>query len=208
LTDFATAARLIVETGQRLDARGWAPASAGNYSMRLTDGDIAITVSGAHKGRLASYQVMRVAVDGTPLEPKKPSAETLLHCLVYEIDPGAQAVLHTHSVAGTVLSRVLEGQPAIHLSDYEVLKIYPHCDTHETSVAMPLVANSQDMVALADELRPLLTGQSPLLPAFYIAGHGLYAWGPTIAAAENVVEACEFLLECEWEILKFKGETR
>jgi methylthioribulose-1-phosphate dehydratase len=208
LTDFATATRAIVETGQRLDRRGLAPASAGNYSMRLGDGSIAITVSGAHKGRLTAEQVMRVAPDGTPLDDKKPSAETLLHCLVYEINPSAGAVLHTHSVAGTVLSRMLAGSKEIGLSGYEVLKIYPHCDTHETSVAMPLVDNSQDMVALSAQMKPLLTGQSPLLPAFYIREHGLYAWGPDMEAAENVVEASEFLLACEWEVFKLKGETR
>jgi methylthioribulose-1-phosphate dehydratase len=208
LTDFATAAKAIVEVGQRLDRRGLAPASAGNYSMRLDDGTIAITVSGAHKGRLTTDGVMRVAADGTPLDAKKPSAETLLHCLAYEVDPSAGAVLHTHSVAGTVLSRTVAGADAIVLSGYEVLKIYPHCDTHETSVALPLVANSQDMPALSDQLRPLLTGQAPLLPAFYIREHGLYAWGPTMEAAENVVEASEFLLACEWELLKLKGAVR
>ncbi len=208
MTDFAAAARAIVETGQRLDRRGWAPASAGNYSLRLDDGTLAITVSGAHKGRLTGDQVMRVSVEGTPLDDRTPSAETLLHCLVYQVDPSAGAVLHTHSVAGTVLSRALAGAPSIELSGYELLKIYPPCDTHETSVALPLVDNSQDMAALADELRPLLTGQGPLLPAFYIAGHGLYAWGPNMETAENVVEACEFMIACEWETLKLKGATR
>ena len=37
------------------------------------------------------------------------------------------------------------------------------------------------------------------VPAFYIRGHGLYAWGPTMEAAEMMVEACEFLLACAWE---------
>ncbi|MEI9852881.1 MAG: class II aldolase/adducin family protein [Sphingomonas sp.] len=86
-----------------------------------------------------------------------------------------------------------------------MLKIFPGIDTHATSVAMPLVDNSQDMRALAEQLRPILTRQSPLLPAFYIGGHGLYAWGPTIDAAEHVVEASEFLIACEWETLKLKG---
>lgn len=198
MTDFASAAPAIVETGRRLDARGLAPATAGNYSMRLADGSIAVTVSGAHKGRLTEAQVMRVSPEGASLDGKKPSAETLLHCLVYAVDPGAGAVLHTHSVAGTVLSRALPGD-GITLSDYELLKVYPGTGTHAVSVTLPLVYNSQDMAALAAELRPLLERQSPLLPVFYIRGHGLYAWGPTMAAAENIVEGSEFLLACAWE---------
>ncbi|CAN5129348.1 methylthioribulose 1-phosphate dehydratase [soil metagenome] len=198
----------LIEAGNRLDARGLAPATAGNYSMRLDDGSILITVSGSHKGRLTDTQLMRVAPDGTPIDPAKSSAETLLHCLVYAVDPTAGAVLHTHSVAGTVLSRALADREGIELADYELLKIFPGVSTHEGSVTLPLVDNSQDMPALAAQLRPLLERQNPLLPAFYIRGHGLYAWGPTIEAAEIMVEGCEFLLACAWEELKLKGMGR
>lgn len=207
MTDFATAADQIVAVGRKLDQRGLAPATAGNYSVRLADGSVAVTVSGAHKGRLTTDKVMQVTPAGDPLDGKKPSAETLLHCLVYAIDPSAGAVLHTHSIPGVALSRALAGTDAIILSGYELLKIYPGIDTHETGVAMPLVDNSQDMAALADILRPLLTAQSPLLPAFYIRGHGLYAWGPDMEAAENIVEATEYLLACEWEAAKLRGPT-
>ncbi|WP_066656807.1 MULTISPECIES: methylthioribulose 1-phosphate dehydratase [unclassified Sphingomonas] len=206
MDDAAAAAALIVETGRRLDARGLAPATAGNYSIRLADGSIAVTVSGAHKGRLTPDGVMRVDATGRPLDAKRPSAETLLHCLVYECDPGAGAVLHTHSVSGTVLSRALGD--AIVLSGYELLKIFPGTDTHDTSIAIPIVDNSQDMTALAQQLRPVLAAQRPIVPAFYIRGHGLYGWGPTMDAAENMIEAIEFLLTCAWEELKREGAKR
>lgn len=204
----ASVAKALVEVGRRLDQRGLAPATAGNYSARLSDGTIAVTVSGSHKGRLTLEDIMRVSADGRALDEKKPSAETLLHCLVYEIDPGAGAILHTHSVAGTVLSRALGDEEAILFSGYELLKIFPGVDTHETSVALPLVDNSQDMRALADRLRPLLVRQAPLLPAFYIVGHGLYAWGATLDMAEHVVEASEFLIACAWEERKLEGARR
>lgn len=204
MTDFAQAAQAIVAVGNRLDARGLAPATAGNYSMRLNDGTIAITVSGAHKGRLDADQVMRVSPQGESLDGKKPSAETLLHCLIYRLDPLAGAVLHTHSVAGTVLSMATPGD-AIVLSGYELLKAFPGIDTHDVTVAMPVVDNSQDMAALAAELEPRLSATDPMLPAFYIRGHGLYAWGSTMAAAEMIVEASEFLLACALEAMKLKG---
>lgn len=203
MSDFADAAEAICAVGQRLDARGLAPATAGNYSQRLGDGSIAITVSGAHKGRLTPDQVMRVDAGGRSLDGKKPSAETLLHCLIYRIDTQAGAVLHTHSVAGTVLSMATPGD-AILLSGYELLKAYPGTDTHDVTRAMPLVANSQDMGAMAAELEPRLIAAAPF-PAFYIRGHGLYGWGKTMAAAEMVVEASEFLLACVLEAAKLKG---
>ncbi|AEG51535.1 Methylthioribulose-1-phosphate dehydratase [Sphingobium chlorophenolicum L-1] len=208
MIDFTDAANAIVAAGGRLDRLGLAPATAGNYSMRLDDGTMAITVSGAHKGRLTPGQVMRASLEGASLDGKKPSAETLLHCLVYEVDGGAGAVLHSHSVAGTVLSRALADRSAIELEGYELLKIFPGVVDHDVRIAMPLVDNSQDMPALAAQLRPILQAATPPLPAFYIRGHGLYAWGPTMDAAENLVEACEFLLNCAWEELKLNGGGR
>lgn len=204
MTPFDVAASAIIAAGSRLDRAGLAPATAGNYSVRLPDQTIALTVSGAHKGRLESGQVMRASPDGVALDGKRPSAETLLHCLIYAVDPTAGGVLHTHSVTGVVLSRALAGAQAIVLDGYELLKVFPGVETHATRVAIPLVENSQDMMAMAETLRPLLAAQDPIIPAFYIRGHGLYAWGRTLAEAENVVEAVEYLLACEWETLKLE----
>jgi len=206
MTDFDSAAEAIIATGTRLYQSGLAPATAGNYSVRLDDGSIAVTVSGAHKGWLTPTEVMRVSPAGVPLDAKRPSAETLLHTLVYELFPATGAVLHTHSVAGTVLSRALAGQDAIVLAGYELLKIFPGIATHDVTVAIPLVDNSQDMPALAAQLRPVLEATS--VPAFYIRGHGLYAWAPSITAAEHLVEACEFLIACAWEETRLNGAPR
>src|SRR5689334_16420567 len=108
------AVQAIVDAGRRMDARGWVPATAGNISVRLEDGRIAITRSGGHKGFLDSGHVMQADLDGRPLtQGMKPSAETLLHCQVYRLVPQAGAVLHGHSVAATVLS-MLTPEPAIH----------------------------------------------------------------------------------------------
>jgi methylthioribulose-1-phosphate dehydratase len=204
VTTFADATRVIVAAGNRLGAAGLAPATAGNYSVRLDDGTLALTVSGGHKGRLVPDQVMRASAQGVALDGKRPSAETLLHCLIYAVDPTAGGILHTHSIPGVVLSRALRGAHAIVLEGYELLKIFPGIDTHDARVALPLVENGQDMAAMAAILRPLLFAQDPLVPAFYIRGHGLYAWGKTLEEAEHVTEAVEYLLACEWETLKLE----
>src|SRR6185437_16083673 len=88
----------IIAAGRRLDGRGLAPATSGNYSVRLNDGRIAVTVSGRHKGRLSRDDVMLVDANGIALEGKKPSAETALHTVIYRLYPQANAVLHVHSV--------------------------------------------------------------------------------------------------------------
>ncbi|MEI9926597.1 MAG: class II aldolase/adducin family protein [Sphingomonas sp.] len=97
---FEDAAIALVETGRRIDARGWAPATAGNYSARLDDGSFAVTVSGRHKGRLSPADIMRVDAQGNPLTRGRPSAETALHLALYRAFPAAGAVLHGHFAAG------------------------------------------------------------------------------------------------------------
>src|SRR5271165_6838923 len=94
----------IIAAGRRMDSHGWVPATAGNISVRLAPDRIAITRSGGHKGFLDAGHVMQVDLQGSPLTPGKPSAETLLHCLIYHEDAGAGAVVHGHSVPATVLS--------------------------------------------------------------------------------------------------------
>ena len=93
------AADILIAAGQRLDGRGLAPATSGNFSVRLDERRIAVTVSGRHKGRLTRDDVMLVSPDGIPLEKKKPSAETGLHILrlvvggVFDAFPKLQYVI-------------------------------------------------------------------------------------------------------------------
>ena len=78
-------AAAIIEAGRRMDSRGWVPATAGNFSMRLEAGRIAITRSGFHKGFLTAESLMVVDGDGRPEESNaRPSAETGLHCGIYQ----------------------------------------------------------------------------------------------------------------------------
>jgi methylthioribulose-1-phosphate dehydratase len=198
------AVEAIVASGRRLDARGLAPATSGNYSIRVDEGRIAVTVSGRHKGRLTRDDVMLVDEDGTALENKKPSAETGLHTLVYELFPQVNAVLHVHSVPAVTLTRHLPKAAEIVLRDYEMLKAFPGITTHESVVGIPIFENSQDIAALAQEVRDRLrTGAAA--PAYLIRGHGAYGWGKDMEEAERVIEALEHLLSCEIEAIRLRS---
>ena len=198
------AVEAIVASGRRLDARGLAPATSGNFSVRVDDRRIAVTVSGRHKGRLTRDDVMLVDDKGSALENKKPSAETGLHTLVYELFPQVNAVLHVHSVPVVTLTRHLPTATEVVLRDYEMLKAFPGITTHETAVGIPIFANSQNIPALAQEVRDRLrTAAAP--PAYLIRGHGAYGWGKDMEEAERVIEALEHLLTCEIEALRLRA---
>ncbi len=191
----AWAVDAIVAAGRRMDQRGWVPATAGNISVRLDAERIAITRSGGHKGFLDAGGVMQVDLQGRPLTPARPSAESLLHCQIYRAFPTAGAVLHGHSVAGTVLSMAQQGP--IRLAGYEVLKVFEGQTTHATALELPVFANDQDIARLALLVAPVLAQGSPL--GYLIRGHGVYVWGPDMATALARLEGLEFLLACELE---------
>src|SRR5512141_2374033 len=104
--DYYMLANQLIDAGRFIDSKGWVPATSGNFSARLADGTIAITVSGRHKGALGPDDIMRVDADGRSLDGQKPSAETLLHTSIYRRYPNVGAVLHPHSPNATLVSRL------------------------------------------------------------------------------------------------------
>ncbi|MDX9741083.1 MAG: methylthioribulose 1-phosphate dehydratase [Gammaproteobacteria bacterium] len=199
---FEVATEALIDAGRHADRHGWVPATSGNFSARLDDGTIAITVSGAHKGRLQREHIMRLDGDGRPVDARRPSAETLLHLQLYRRDAGIGCVLHTHSADATVLSRVA-GENLL-IEGMEVLKAFPGIDTHLTRVRLPVFGNDQDMERLAGVVAARLD-EGMDVPAYLIAGHGLYAWGNSVEAALRHVEALEFLFRCELETRRIRA---
>ncbi|WP_165676733.1 methylthioribulose 1-phosphate dehydratase [Metapseudomonas otitidis] len=194
-----TLTREIIEAGRFLYGRGWSPATSSNYSARLSADQALLTVSGKHKGQLGEDDVLATDLDGISLEPgKKPSAETLLHTQLYRWQPGIGAVLHTHSVNATVLSRLTLSDSLV-FADYELQKAFSGVTTHESPVEVPIFDNDQDIARLAAKVQPWLDAH-PECVGYLIRGHGLYTWGPRMSDALRQVEAFEFLFECELKV--------
>ena len=202
--------------GQEFHARGWSLGTSSNYSV-IAERDpleLFITASGKDKSALCRDDILRVNAAGELLDPvasagRKSSAETLLHCLIAELVPDVGAILHTHSVWGTILSRdaLASGEQlgSLCIGGYEMLKGLEGITTHETVSLVPVFANSQDMVELSGRIRDVFndgttsqgtaSGLQPPLHGFLLAGHGLYTWGKSLAAARRHIEIFEFLFE-------------
>ncbi|WP_299199093.1 methylthioribulose 1-phosphate dehydratase [uncultured Amphritea sp.] len=194
----------LIDAGRWIDAQGWCPATGGNFSARLSDDQALVTASGRHKGRLTDDDLLTVDLDGNPLESKlKPSAETLLHTRLYQLDSGVGAVLHTHSVASTVLSR-LETSDWLRLSGYEMQKSLAGNQSHEPAIQLAVFDNTQDMPALAEQLA-LRWQKTSLNWGFLVRGHGLYAWGHDVNEARRHLEGLEFLFACELEMRRLRA---
>ena len=185
------AGELIVSV-RELAALGWTPATSSNFSRRIDERHAAITVSGRDKGRLREDDIMVVDLDGRAVgSDHRPSAETLLHTQLYRRFPDVGCVLHTHSRAQTVASRLFAGAGHVRLEGYELLKAFRGNDTHEAAIDVPVLPNSQDMPTLAAQVDALLD-QGPMW-GYLIDGHGLYAWGadmPRRAATSRPSNSC------------------
>lgn len=192
---FLEQAQQLVEAGRRLHDQGWVPATSGNFSARVDDGVLAITVSGRHKGELTTADIMAIDYDGKPQDAsKRSSAETGLHTQLYQHYPDVGAVLHTHSVNATLLSR-LSSQELV-FEDYELLKAFEGVESHEARIVVPVFANDQNIPRLAQKVQDYLDDNEHV-HGYLIAGHGLYTWGSTVHDTVRHLEAFEFLFQCE-----------
>jgi methylthioribulose-1-phosphate dehydratase len=192
--EFYSKADELIAAGRFIDSKGWVPATSGNFSARLSDGNIAITVSGRHKGHLQREDIMLIDAGGQSLDGKKPSAETLLHTSLYQRFPEVKSVLHPHSISATLIARLFNDE--LVLENYELLKALNGIDTHETRISIPIFANDQDIPRLAILVTQYLD-QHADIHAYIIAGHGFYTWGPSVADTLRYLEALEFLFDCE-----------
>ncbi len=199
----ANRAETLASNVRELAAAGWTPATSSNFSLRLDERHVAITVSGGDKGQLTADGVMVVDLEGNPVATdRRSSAETLLHTRIYRRFAEVGCVLHTHSQNQTVASRLYAADRRVRLAGYEMLKAFRGNTTHETAIELPVLPNSQDMPILADQVDALLDQQA--MWGYLIDGHGLYAWGRDMAEARRHLEAFDFLLGCELELRKLQ----
>jgi len=181
--------------------RGWCDGTGGNFSCVLHSEPLELLMapSGVDKGLVEPEALITVDAHGQRLRGRgKPSAETLLHLAIVK-NRGAGAVLHTHSQAATLLSKLAcpigECEGSIKVSGLEMLKGLEGIRSHHEQVAIPVLANDQDLQRLSMAAQPLL----PKAPhGLLIAGHGLYAWGANLEVAKRHLEILEFLLEHRW----------
>ena len=192
--EFFSKADELIAAGRFIDSKGWVPATSGNFSARLSDGNIAITVSGRHKGQLQRDDIMLIDADGLSLDGKKPSAETLLHTALYRRYPDVQTILHPHSLNATLAARLFKTE--VVLENYELLKALAGIVTHECRIVIPIFANDQNIPRLAAVVDDYLEHYGAI-HAYIIAGHGLYTWGGSVTDALRHLEALDFLFDCE-----------
>ena len=184
----------LVAVVHRLHGHGWASGTGGNFSVSIAGDRLVMTPSGVDKGRVTAAQLVEIDRDGRVVAgPGAASAETALHLQIVR-SRGAGAVLHVHSVWNTLASLRGAAAGVVTIAGLEMLKGLAGVTDHEHRERVPVIANSQDLAALAAAAARVVEAE-PGCHGFLIAGHGLYTWGATLAEAERHVEIFEFLFE-------------
>ncbi|MFO0494251.1 MAG: methylthioribulose 1-phosphate dehydratase [Flavobacteriia bacterium] len=191
----------LAETIRKYNAKGWSPATSTNYSFRDLDDNIWVSRSGVDKSEFSANDFITVNFDGTATGDfvgVKPSAETLIHCVLYDLFPSIKVILHSHSVNPVILSNLVGD--SLTFEGYEVQKGFAGQISHDSKIHIPVFDNSQDMDLLTSEMisrKNLLNNHSLL-----IRKHGTYAWGINLFEAKRHLETLEYLCECE---LRFRS---
>ncbi|MFF3573027.1 bifunctional S-methyl-5-thioribose-1-phosphate isomerase/methylthioribulose 1-phosphate dehydratase [Nocardia jiangxiensis] len=180
----------IAAIARELYAQGWMPGTAGNISVRVDDSAV-ITGSGLSKGELGVGDMVRVRVaDSAHLAgDRRASAETAIHTAIYRAT-GASAVVHVHPPHATAVS-ISAGQDALRFSGYELIKGLGATD----SVRVPVLVNHADVARIGAEIERRLLEDPQLPPVLFIAGHGITAWGASLAQARDRAECLEAMCE-------------
>jgi methylthioribulose-1-phosphate dehydratase len=177
-------------------ARGWAPATSGNFSVRAGS-RILITPTGLDKGAVMPADLLEIDAEGRIVSGSgRPSAETVLHMVIYRDRPQAGCVLHVHTVTNTLLSGHYAPQGHIGIEGYEILKGLAGVTTHAHVERIPILDNSQDYNELSRNLADALD-EYPLTHGVLLSRHGLYTWGQSVNEARRHLEALEFLFQVE-----------
>src|SRR5215470_15117551 len=169
----------VAAAGRRLLADRLVVGTAGNVSVRAGD-MVAVTPSGVRYETLTAAQVGVHRVGGEPVEaPLPPSSELPLHLAVYAAT-GAAAVVHTHSVAATALSCLVDAVPPVHY--------YTAMFGGPVPVAPYATYGSAE---LAGHAAAALAGRTGCL----LANHGAVTVGDSLDAAYDRAVYLEWLCE-------------
>jgi methylthioribulose-1-phosphate dehydratase len=150
---FPPIASSLASIARSFYARGWAVGTSGNLSA-VVDREplrLAMSPSGVDKGELLAHQILIIDEHSRVLSDHdaKPSDEGPLHIRIVR-ERGAGAVLHTHSIWNTLLSDLHAAEGGVAIEGYEMLKGLDGVKTHAHREWLPIIENSQDMLALAD----------------------------------------------------------
>ncbi|NUP17621.1 MAG: aldolase [Streptomyces sp.] len=179
--DESAARDAIVATARSLFDRGLTHGSTGNLSVRLADGTLLLTPTGAALGTVTAAELSRTDVRGRHLDGPRPTKEAVLHAAFYRARPCAHAVVHLHSTYAAALSVRADLNPddvLPPLTAYYAMRL-------GTLPLLPYHAPGDPA------LEPLAERTARTHHAVLLANHGPVIAAPTLRQAADAAEELE-----------------
>jgi len=176
--------REICAAGGVLRELGFIPAAAGNLSVRLANGRILATPSGAAKGRMAPGDLVTLRLDGTPARSARgsaagraPSSEIRMHLRIYALRPDVRAICHAHPPTATGFATAGRALDSAAL-----------CEAALLLGAVPVAPYAEPGTEeLPDSIAPFVKRANAIL----LANHGVVTYGEDMRSAMERMEIVE-----------------
>ena len=177
----------ICRVGKSLLDRGYAHSTAGNISVRTDEGFL-ITPTDACLGFLQPEQIAFVDLQGHQLSGSPASKTLSLHQAIYQADPNARCVIHTHSthLVALTLQGAWSAQDIIPpITPYYVMKV-----GHVPLVPYYRPGDPEVAKFVAGLIATQLANHTPLR-AVMIERLGPNVWHQSLASAMATLEELE-----------------
>ncbi|MGD9591262.1 MAG: class II aldolase/adducin family protein [Candidatus Berkiella sp.] len=172
----------LVKISQFLCAKGFAPATKGNFSARLDDKSFVIGGANKDKSVFTKYDFIICDLQANVISGDAcADCATHLHGFIYNQSPYTNCVLQSYSKPIQVLSRLNQHQPYIHLNEKRIV-------VYENNTN--LLQNIQSQWETVKQQQ-----------TFVVHGLGLFSMGLTVFDAKRLMEELEFLADCELSYL-------
>lgn len=177
----------LVDISQQLVAIGLNKGTSGNVSVRCEDGFL-ITPSGISPVDMTADTMVKMQLDGSFEQDKKPSSEWHFHRDIFQNRPEINAVIHTHSMFATTMACLHKNIPPFHymiaVTGGDSIRCAPY------TLFGTQALSDHALIALKDRKACLL------------ANHGMIAMGSRLDEALAVTIEVENLCEQYWRLLQ------
>jgi methylthioribulose-1-phosphate dehydratase len=191
---FFTRLEEIKEIKKTLAKRDWFLGTSGNLSIKVNDHPLLflVTASGMDKTVHTSSDFLVVDENDQSIwdQTKKPSAEAILHKLIYK-NSNADCVLHVHTIANNLITQSFPSKKEVSFSGSEIIKALGLWEEN-AEISIPIIPNHAHIPNLADAFLPHINGDHG---AVLIHNHGITVWAESAFEAKKQLEAYEFLFQ-------------
>lgn len=189
----------MIKLGKRVWQRGWCHGNCSNIGLVVSNEPLQLLITARNRDRSQLTNVDFVLVDTEGHSMFGEQALLPLQARLYSLlaeQTSAQCILHTHSVSTHFLSVRLAALGGLLIEGSQVLTALDGITSHEHTLWVPILENSKEVSALADQVRSALQNASKPLHGLIIQQNGLLTWGHNAAEAIRHAESLEFMIEC------------